>query len=125
MTRQIEEDEKPALKLYLENSVNAARNAYGERFQVIVAMEELCELSCALAKFQRYDTPEEAVKQTRDKVISEFADALVMLETVKQIYGFGQAELDSQVEGKLDRLNRWLSKSSNPTLTTIDREISQ
>ena len=106
---------------HLVQTVTEARNAYGDKAQVVIAMEELCELSCAIAKFVRYPTTEEAVLSTKEKVISEMADVLVMLETLTQIYEVDSNALYATVESKLIRLDGWLSKGPELTITTIDR----
>ena len=44
-----------------------ARDTYGNKNQILVCMEELCELSCVLAKYPRYADENKATSELHDK----------------------------------------------------------
>lgn len=100
-----------------------ARKKYGNRNQIMVAMEELCELSCALAKFPRYDDEEKAIEETREKVLDEVADVYIVLEHVKSIFQLRPEEILSRELKKLNRLERWLKEGDTMQQTIDDREV--
>lgn len=108
---------------HMDVTLPLARKAYGDKNQIIVAMEELSELSCAIAKFCRYNTTEEAVQMTVAKVIGEVADVMIILDTIQRIYGYPMKEVYLIMERKLNRLDGWLIKSASMTQTTIYREL--
>lgn len=94
---------------------------YGELRQVVVAMEELCELTSALAKFIRYNNVDEAVFAIRPKIVEEYADVMVMMESMRQIFFLDAEDVAACVESKIQRLSRWLDKSDNLKISTEDR----
>ena len=48
-----------------------ARETYGNTPQILVAIEELNELACVLAKFPRYDSEQEAQIELHQKAVDE------------------------------------------------------
>ena len=56
-----------------ENEINrlleTAQANYGYANQVVVAIEELCELGAVLSKYPRYDFHEDALAAIKDKVV--------------------------------------------------------
>lgn len=105
----------------LRATVARAINKFGEKTQVIVAMEELNELSACLAKYFRYPTNDEAVIATYPKVLEEFADVTIVIETLRMIYGFN--DLNVMINKKLNRLERWLDNGDSIGVTTTDRKV--
>lgn len=101
-----------------------ARQIYGERNQITVATEELCELAAVLSKFPRYDDTQSAVLATRADVLDEFADVSIVMEHIREIFGFTDTQIEMAQARKIDRLERWLDKDSSGSqkITTIDRE---
>lgn len=102
-----------------------ARRIYGNKNQICVSIEELCELACALSKYPRYDTDIEAKNKIRQKVLDEFADVTIVLEHVRDIFDLADYEVHTTQQGKIDRLERWLKNDSSGSMerTTIDRAV--
>lgn len=101
------------------------RKTYGNTTQILVSNEELCELAAVCAKFPRYTDPDKARTELHSAAVDEVADVLIILDHVINIFGLDDAEIRSRIHGKIDRINRWLSKSSNQEQTTVDREVNE
>lgn len=70
-------------------------NHYGKEHQVLIAIEEMSELTKELCKyFRRYDRKKE--------IIEEVADAQIMLEQIIELFGINN-EVDRMVDYKLNR----------------------
>lgn len=104
-------------------TLQEARQTYGEKNQISVAVEELNELACVLCKFIRYDEKDHALKELRESVIDEVADVSVVLEHIKAIFEIGDESIRSRSKEKVARLRNWLSKSKSMEQTTIDRDV--
>lgn len=102
-----------------------ARRNYGSVNQILVAIEELNELACVLAKYPRYDSKEKALEELHTKVVDEFADVLIILNHVQAIFELEDDEIESRMISKLDRVKRWLDSSESFQHTTEDREVVQ
>ena len=100
-----------------------ARETYGDTKQMLVSAEELCELAAVCTKYPRYDTKSKARKDLYSKAVDEVADVLIVLDHIVNIFGLVPVDITSRVEGKIDRLNRWLTASSSMEQTTIDRVV--
>lgn len=101
-----------------------ARATYGYRNQLAVAAEECNELAIAVLKFMRYEDVVEGFNNTRQKVLEERADVEVILNHIDEIYGITKKELEKEVSGKIDRVNRWLSKSNDLSVSMVDRAVN-
>ena len=99
------------------------RETYGNTTQILVSNEELCELAAVCAKFPRYTDPEKARSELHSAAIDEVADVMIILDHIINIFGLEEREIHARIEGKMDRIVRWLSKSSNQEQTTVDREV--
>lgn len=102
-----------------------ARETYGNKNQILVSAEECCELAKELMKYPRYETHEEGIKRTREKVLEERADVEIILDHIDSIYGFTEEEILQAAEPKLNRLKKWLDTSSSMQYTTEYRETSE
>ena len=102
-----------------------AREVYGKKNQILVAIEELNELACVLAKYPRYENSDKATKDLHNKVIDEFADVLIVLDHVHSIFEITDEELVDRIEKKTARLERWLSHSNSMEETTRDRVVDK
>lgn len=100
-----------------------AREAYGNNNQILVSMEELNELACVLAKYGRYSSHDEALEKTRDRVIDEVADVLVILEHVAAIYSLNPTEVRDRCHAKVERVQRWLDTNGSFSQTLVDRTV--
>lgn len=100
-----------------------ARETYGNKNQLLVSVEELCELSSVCTKYPRYSTHEKAVAELRGHVLEELGDVFNAIDHIQAIFGITDEEVVESAALKADRLARWLSKSSGMEITTQDREI--
>lgn len=101
------------------------RETYGNTTQILVSNEELCELAAVCAKFPRYTDPEKARSELHSAAVDEVADVMIILDHIINIFGLSESEVRSRIEGKVDRITRWLSKSSSQEQTTVDREVKE
>lgn len=77
---------------------------YGEDSQIWMAIEEMSELSNALAKYRRN-------RVTNEDVCEEIADVAIMIIQLSKI--FGPDNVSDYFESKLDRLDKRLAKYRN------------
>lgn len=104
--------------------LQTAQETYGYANQVVVAIEELCELGAVLSKYPRYDFHSDALEALRDKVVEETADVVIMLRHIQMIFGIQPDELDAMMDKKLHRLKRWMeSDDKSFEHTTKDRAV--
>lgn len=113
------------LKGSQQNTLELARQTYGAKNQIGVAIEELCELAAVLSKFGRYDNTEQAVQELKEKALDEFADASIVLEHVRAIFGFTSYDIDAAQTKKIDRLAYWLKNSESLEYTTKERGLPE
>lgn len=100
-----------------------ARDTYGETGQILVALEELCELSAVCAKYPRYDDKNKAEQELHAKAVDEVADVLVVLDHIVNIFKLDPEEIRIRIAAKVERLERWLAASSTMEQTTVDRAV--
>ena len=121
--------EKPMNKIVVDNFTEGvlatARKTYGNKNQILVCMEELNELACALAKYPRYEDEHKATMELYDKVLDEVADVTVILKHVCAIFNITDDALDARINKKTTRLLRWLMKSESMQETIDDRAIEE
>jgi NTP pyrophosphatase (non-canonical NTP hydrolase) len=104
--------------------LETAQANYGYANQVVVAIEELCELGAVLSKYPRYDFHDDAVKVLREKVLEETADVIIVLRHIQMIFGIQPTEIDDMMDKKLNRLKRWLEDEDKSFQhTTEDRAV--
>lgn len=101
-----------------------ARDVYGNKNQILVAIEELNELACVLAKFPRYDSEYEAQTDLHQKAVDEVADVEIILHHVKAIFNLNQEEIDVRKVAKVERVQRWLDNSTSMQRTVEDRTVN-
>ena len=83
--------------------INAV-TTFGKKHQEDVAIEEMSELTKALIKHRRYNTPE-----TLENILEELADVFIMFCQLIYIHGF-----DSNiVEEKINRLKQRMEGAEN------------
>lgn len=106
--------------------LETAQATYGYANQIVVAIEELCELGAVLSKYPRYDFHDDAMTALRDKVLEETADVIIMLRHVQMIFGIQPDELEAMMDKKLNRLKRWLEDDDKSFHhTTEDRAVGE
>lgn len=104
--------------------LETAQATYGYANQVVVAIEELCELGAVLSKYPRYDFHDDALKALRDKVLEETADVIIMLRHIQMIFNIQPTEIEDMMDKKLNRLKRWLENDDKSFQhTTEDRDV--
>ena len=98
---------------------------YGNNFQLMVCIEELNELACVLCKYPRYNNPDNAIKELKEKVLGEYADVSIILNHVREIFELTDEEIDEFINAKMERVYRWVeSDNHTPQQTLIDREVN-
>lgn len=102
-----------------------AREVYGDNAQILVAIEELLELACVLAKFPRYDDKNEARAGLKDKAVDEIADVVIILDHVQKIFDVDDRLIAERIQKKVSRLDRWLSHSNSMQETIDDRSVEE
>lgn len=100
-----------------------ARETYGNGNQIQVSIGELCELGAVCSKFHRYKTREGARKALYGEVLDELADVLIVLDHIAEIFEVDPRDLERRVDGKVQRLEKWLDTSSDMEQTTRYREV--
>lgn len=111
------------LSQHTRATLQAARQVYGAKNQILVSVEELCELASVCAKYPRYDTHEKAVTELRGHVLEELGDVFNAIDHIEAIFGVTDQEVAQAAAAKGERVARWLSKSSGMEITTQDREV--
>ena len=99
------------------------RKTYGTTAQLLVAIEELDELSKVCCKFPRYENQETAREKLHDKAVDEVSDFIVVLDHIFDIFDLDWKEVVNHIPTKVERVTRWLSKSNSMEQTTIDRDL--
>ena len=100
-----------------------ARKVYGPNHQILVSMEELCELATICSKYPRYEDKKQARKELQQGVLDELADVTIIMDHIKAIFGVSNSDLKKRVTKKVDRLERWLNHSDSPNYTLMDRGV--
>lgn len=98
-----------------------ARETYGDKNQIIVSVEELCELACKLAKIARFkgDIPD----SLKAEILDEIADVVIVFDHIVALSGVTTEAIVHRIDQKMERLERWLQNSNDFSHTTEDREV--
>jgi hypothetical protein len=78
---------------------------WGKVTQILMCIEELSKLICALAKADR-----KINSVTKEEIASEIADVQLMLKQMQIVFGINDIVIASIEEEKLDRLKGYLLK---------------
>lgn len=100
-----------------------ARETYGAHKQIGVAAEECTELAKELIKAFRYDSFDDVVRNTKENVVDEVADVLIVLDHVLELFKITTKDLQPHIAKKLQRLEYWLNNSNSIEFTTICRAV--
>ena len=95
----------------LDHVAPAALQAFGERAQMVKAIEELAELSQMLAK-RLNNSP-----VTDDQIIDEIADALIMVNQMRFL--FGAPLVDSRMIFKMNRTANLILDKKRTTVSQL------
>ncbi len=84
-----------------------AVDTYGKEAQTDMAIEEMSELTKALLKHRRAERSPEAwdYEKTRQNILEEIADVIIMLTQLVIIYG-GREAIQQNINEKVDRLKK-------------------
>jgi len=83
------------MKSHQIETCKSIANHYGREHQVLIAIEEMSELTKELCKyFRRFDRKKE--------IIEEVADVQIMLEQLIELFGI-EGDVDKMVDYKLNR----------------------
>lgn len=91
-------------KLTIRKTTHAVLNEFGPIYQQLKAIEELGELSAALARSALTDSLPS--KKQHASVIDELADVTIVLD--QMIHWYGEAEVKERIQFKLARLQKLL-----------------
>ena len=105
-----------------KETLSSAREHYGYKNQILVAIEELNELACVLAKYPRYELHEDALQNLRPQVLEELADVFNVIDHIQDIFGITDEEVVIEAAHKGDRLLRWLD-TEGMQVTTEERDV--
>ena len=103
--------------------LHRARVTYGAHKQIGVAAEECTELAKELIKAFRYDSFDDVVKNTKESVVDEVADVLIVLDHVFNLFNITAGDIQPHITKKLQRLEYWLDNSDSIEFTTQCRSI--
>ena len=81
--------------------IRAAIDRYGHKLQTVVAIEELSELQKELTKMIRG-------KGDHQHLVEEFADVIICLTEIEEMYNLRQDELNAMYDTKIERLKERL-----------------
>lgn len=91
-----------------KETIRKAIEEHGPNVQIVVAMEEMAELTKELSKAYRmyYDIHDETAEARafRANLIEEIADVKIMVKQMQEVFKVRNEELNSEIEAKLNRL---------------------
>lgn len=99
------------------------REKFGATTQILVSMEELCELACVCAKYPRYDDPTEAREKLYQSAVDEVADVTVVMNHIVNIMNLDMNDVNNRIAAKVNRVARWLKEGNTQDITTKDRTV--
>lgn len=103
-------------------TLQESRALYGCQKQICVAAEECIELAKELIKTTRYNDFNDAVINTRLKVIEELADVFIALDHVIHAYNIVETDLKPQIYKKMNLL-RYCLKNSDSSEFTLQYKV--
>ena len=86
-----------------------ALKTWGTNAQILIAIEEMSELTKALLKNINRG------KDNRDHILEELSDVLITLEQIQMIYGFTQEEINGAICKKMEKINKRLPTEEIPS----------
>ena len=103
-----------------------AVDTYGKEAQVDMAIEEMSELSKALLKHRRAEHSTEAwdYEKTRQNILEEMADVIIMLLQLVIIYG-GREDIQKDIAYKVERLGKRLKNAAKEAGEDAAQEMLQ
>jgi uncharacterized protein YabN with tetrapyrrole methylase and pyrophosphatase domain len=83
--------------------LNSAIRCFGKEKQQTVAIEEMAELMQQLSKMIINHH-----NKSREKLVEEFSDVLIMLCQIKIIYSINQDEVENIQSQKIERISKYI-----------------
>lgn len=83
------------MKTYQTENCKTIANYYGKNSQILIAIEEMSELTKELCKYKRNF-------ERRKEIIEELADCQIMLEQLTELFGVENA-VSNMIDYKLER----------------------
>lgn len=74
-------------------------NRWGKTAQLIIAIEEMSELTKEITKNIRG-------KENYNEILEELTDCYIMLENIRQIFNISDVEINIEADKKLERVNQ-------------------
>lgn len=99
-----------------------AIEAYGDRTQVDMAIEEMSELTKALCKERRSAMVRGAHAEAQANIIEETADVLIMLSQLLIIFDKDN-EIQAEIDYKIERLAQRLEKAGQEAGAGAAQEV--
>lgn len=93
---------KQELELY-----KRALTVWGIGSQLMMAIEEMSELTKEICKYRRFQDKQE---NYRENIKEEIADVLIMIEQLKYIFKYSNEDIDLVKQNKLNKLEKYLIK---------------
>ena len=84
--------------------LSAAIEHYGEKNQLVVATEELSELSKELCKAYRQDPPDYSKVNNKKAIVEELSDTIIMLTQIIEIFDINIDDINDEIDFKIKRL---------------------
>lgn len=85
----------------INDTLRDALKKYGIEHQTLMLCEECGELIQAANKTLRY-----GIETTKDQLVEEIADVMVMMEQIRMYWGIEWSDLNTKYCDKVDRLNK-------------------
>jgi len=95
---------KQELELYKQ-----ALSTWGIGSQLMMAIEEMSELTKEICKYERFQEKEH---NYRENIKEEIADVLIMIEQLKYIFKYTKEDIDLIKQKKLNKLKNYLTKEN-------------
>lgn len=87
-----------------------ALSTWGIGSQLMMAIEEMSELTKEICKYKRFQDKKE---NYRENIKEEIADVLIMIEQLKYIFKYTNEDIDLIKQNKLNKLEQYLIKEKN------------
>ena len=113
--KTLEEIKNRKSKITFDDKVKLLLNSKSDTENKVRIIEELAELQKEIAKdLRNHLTPETRLIETKN-ILEEFADVVIELHMLKEIYNISDSELDKAINEKMEKnLNR-IGIYRNPT----------
>lgn len=91
---------------------------------LISSIQKLNALSCALAKYPRYEDEEKAASTLQMRVLNCTVELVLALNCLQLRANMSNKVVRKAVASKIERVERWIASSPSMKQTLIDREVN-